>query len=267
MPSQTSTLTFLTLALAAATSAVAIPVEALPTTITPTSTSTTSSVPTTSVLTSSNIVAPAPSSTGEAPLETPDWNWAAGTLALIERAALGDSTSFANRRVGDADNKADDSSVKDKETESDFKEEEIAPTPSSTAIPTEALAWDWAAAALAFMESNEFGDATSFANRRVGAESEKEDESNAIEETKGGEDAKPLDEAAKESIGNLRRPSLPLQTASPEKEEQIKPTKSNADFTILTQTSLLTTVATPSVTAQTPTSTTTMEVEPTKAGM
>ncbi|KAI3542936.1 hypothetical protein CSPX01_06532 [Colletotrichum filicis] len=277
MPSQTSTLYFLTLALAATTSAIAIPVGAIPTTTGITPPPTISSV----VSSSSTIAVAAPSSSDNVPSEAMNWNWAATALDLMK------------------------SSIKGKEDGSNIKEEENVSTPSSIetpalvvptisntfstlatpapsssaiaaptltlthdtaakAIPTdEAVAWNWALPALKLIESRELGDSTSFANRRTGDRADKVDNSHVVEDkNEQGSEPLMLDEAAKESIKQAEPPSLPLQTANPSMEERVEPTptaESRADFTIQTQTSLSETAATSTAEAQMPTATIAME--------
>lgn len=277
MPSQTSTLYFLTLALAATTSAIAIPVEAIPTTSGIAPTPTISSV----VSSSSTLAAATPSSSEDVPSEAMDWNWAATALDLMK------------------------SNIKDKEDGSNIKEEESVSAPSSTetpalviptisntfstlatpapsssaiaaptltlthdtaakAIPTDdAVAWNWALPALKLIESRELGDPTSFASRRTGDRADRVDRSYVVEDKKE-QDSEPLmlDDAAKESIKQAEPPSLPLQTASPSMEERVEPTKVKADFTIQTETRLFETMATPAIEARSPTPMT-MEPEPT----
>ncbi|KXH45752.1 hypothetical protein CSAL01_04906 [Colletotrichum salicis] len=254
MPSETSTLYFLTLALAVTTSASAIPAKASPLTTVITPTSTISSVVT---------------SYSPIPTEITGWKWVADLSDYIK------------------------SRIKEKEGGSDIKEDEnasvtvptitetfstvtpstlssaaiVTPTltltheTSAKAVPTEdAMAWNWALPALQLIEARELGDSTTFANRRTGAGTDKVDKSYVIEDKKKEEEPKPrLDEAAKEIIGQVNPPSLRLQTDSPNK---VEPSKKKADFTILTKTRLFKTVATPAIKARTPTTAVTMESKP-----
>ncbi|KAL2880788.1 hypothetical protein SGCOL_003815 [Colletotrichum sp. CLE4] len=247
MPSQTSNLYFLTLALAATTSAIAIPAKMTPT-------STIGSV----------ITSPSP-----IPTEVTNWKWVIGLSDYVE------------------------STIKEEEDSSDIKEDEnasvtvptvpetfstvtpsapssaaiVAPTltltpeTSAKAVPTEdVMAWNWALPALQLIEARELGDSTTFANRRTGSGTDKVDKSYVVEDKKKEQDPKPrLDEVAKEIIGQFKPPSLPLQTDGPNK---VEPSKKKAESTILTETRLFKTVATPAIKARAPSSMT-MEIEPT----
>ncbi|KAJ0297388.1 hypothetical protein COL5a_003124 [Colletotrichum fioriniae] len=276
MPSQTSTLYFLALALAATTSAIAIPVEATSTTtgITPT--------PTTTVVSSSSTVAAAtPPSLDNVLTEVLNWKWATAALDLMKSNIKGKEDGS---NIKEEENISAPSSIETPAlvvpTISNTFSTLATPVPSSSAIaaptltlthdtsakavPTdEAVAWNWALPALKLIESRELGDSTSFANRRTGDRADKVDTPYVVED-KNEQDSEHLrlDEAAKQSIRQAEPPSLPLQTASPSMEEQVKPTKVKADFTIQTETRLFKTMATPAIEARSPTPMT-MEPEPT----
>ncbi|KAK1468770.1 hypothetical protein CMEL01_00537 [Colletotrichum melonis] len=262
MPSQTSTLYFLTLALAATTSAIAIPVRAIPTTTGITPTPTISSV----VSSSSTIAVAAPSSSDNVPSEAMNWDWAATALDLMKSNIKGKEDGS---NIKEEENVSAPSSVEAPAlvvpTISNTFSTLVTPAPSSSAIaaptltlthdtaakaiPTEeAVAWNWALPALKLIESRELGDSTSFANRRTGDRADKVDSSDLVED-KIEQDSEhvQLDEAAKESIKQAEPPSLPLQTASPSVEERVEPTKVKADFTVQTETRLFETIATPAV--------------------
>ncbi|EXF82704.1 hypothetical protein CFIO01_09843 [Colletotrichum fioriniae PJ7] len=277
MPSQTSTLYFLTLAFAATTSAIAIPVEAIPTATGTAPTPTVSLV----VSSSSTVAATMPSSSDNVPSEAMNWNWAATALDLMKSNIKGKEDGS---NIKEEENVSAPSSIETPAlvvpTISNTSSTLATPVPSSSSIaaPTltlthdtsakavpidEAVAWNWALPALKLIESRELGDSTSFANRRTGVRADKVDTSHVAED-KNEQDSEHLrlDEAAKESIRQAEPPSLPLKTASPSMEEQVKPTKVKADFTIQTETRLFKTMATPAIEARSPTPMA-MEPEPT----
>ncbi|KAK7454714.1 hypothetical protein CaCOL14_005784 [Colletotrichum acutatum] len=264
MPSQTSTLYFLTLALAATTSAIAIPAKAIPTPTGIAPTSTMSSV----VSSSSTVAAATLSSSDNVPTEAVNWNWASAALDNIK----GKEDNF---NIKEEENLSTPSSIETAAlvvpTISNTFSTVATPVPSSSAIvalaltlthdtsakavPTdEVVAWNWALPALKLIESRELGDSTSFANRRTGDRTDKVDNSHVVED-KSEQDSErlQLDEAAKEIIKQAHPPSLPMQTASPSMKKEVKPTKVKADFTFQTETQLFKTMATPIIKARSPT--------------
>ncbi|KAK1725369.1 uncharacterized protein BDZ83DRAFT_751801 [Colletotrichum acutatum] len=274
MPSQTCTLCFLTLALAATTSAIAIPAEAVPTPTGIAPTSTISSV----VSSSSTVDAATPSSSDNVPTEAVNWNWASAALDIMKSNIKGKEDNF---NIKEEENLSTPSSIETTAlvvpTISNTFSILVTPAPSSSAIVApaltlthdtsakavltdEAVAWNWALPALKLIESRELGDSTSFANRRTGDRTDKVDNSHVVED-KSEHDSEhlQLDEAAKESIRQTKPPSLPLQTASPSMKKEVKPTNVKADFTIQTETRLFKTMATPVIKARSPTP---MTIEP-----